>query len=119
MTRVLIVDDQPAFRRQLGQLLTRAGLLVVGEAGDIPTAETLAQSLRPDLAIVDVTLPGINGLEGARRLKALLPGLRVILISAYRDRAHVFRSAAAEAGAEAFIAKDDLDIDTVRTWKQA
>jgi DNA-binding NarL/FixJ family response regulator len=114
--RVLIVDDQLSFRRQLRQLLTYAGLEVVGEAGDIPTAEALVRSLQPDLAVVDIMLPGINGLEGTCRLKALAPQLRVILTSAYRDRAEVYRTASTEAGAEAFITKDDLDVSSVRAW---
>ena len=117
MTRVLIVDDQPAFRRHLRQLLTYAGLTVVGEAGDIPEAEAQVQALQPDLAVVDVMLPGVNGLEGTSRLKALAPTLRVILVSAYRDRAELFRAAAEEAGAEAFIAKDDLDLSVLRAWR--
>lgn len=118
MTRVLIVDDKPSFRRQLRQLLTRAGLTVVGEAADIPEAETLIQALRPDLAVVDVILPDVNGLEGTPRLKALDPGLRVILVSAHRDRAELFQTAAKEAGADAFISKDDLDLEVVRAWSK-
>jgi DNA-binding NarL/FixJ family response regulator len=118
MTRVLIVDDQPAFRAHLHQLLTLAGLMVVGEAGDIPEAEAQARASQPDLAVVDVMLPGVNGLEGAPRLKALLPTLRVILISAYADQADALRRAAAEAGAETFIPKDDLELDVVRAWKK-
>lgn len=116
MTRVLIVDDQPSFRRHLRRLLVHAGLTVVGEAGDIPEAESLVQALRPDLAVVDVRLPGVNGLEGTRRLKALALDLRVILVSAHRDQADAFRMAAAEVGAEAFVSKDDLELDVVRTW---
>ena len=116
MTRVLIVDDQPVFRHRLRRLLTFAGLTVVGEAGDIPAAERLIQALRPDLAVVDVMLPGVNGLEGTSRLKAHLPALRVILVSAHRDRAERFRTAAVEAGAEAFVSKDDLDVETVHMW---
>ncbi len=116
MTRVLIVDDQPAFRRQLRRLLTYAGLTVVGEAEDIPEAERQVQALQPDLAVVDVRLPGINGIEGTSRLKALAPDLRVILVSAYRDQAEIFCTAAEEVGAEAFIPKDDLDLNVVRTW---
>lgn len=118
MTRVLIVDDQPAFRRVLGQLLTQAGLVIIGEAGDIPEAEALVQANQPDLAVVDVMLPGVNGLEGTPRLKALAPALRVILISAYRDQAERLWAAAEEVGAEAFISKDDLDLSVVRTWKE-
>lgn len=118
MTRVLIVDDQASFRHQLRQLLIYAGLEVSGEAGDIPTAEGLVQSLRPDLAIVDIMLPGVNGLEGTRRLKAIDPHLRVILVSAYRDHAAAYRAAAAQAGADQFIAKDDLDVSVVRMWSE-
>ena len=116
--RVLIVDDQPAFRRQLCTLLTRAGFDVVGEASNIAEAETQARTIRPDLAVVDVMLPEINGLEGTPRLKTGAPGMRVILISAYRDRADLFRSAAQEVGAEAFFAKEDLDLQVVRGWKR-
>jgi DNA-binding NarL/FixJ family response regulator len=118
MTRVLIVDDQARFRRHLRRLLDRAGLTVVGEAGDIPEAEALAAALRPDLAVVDVVLPGISGLEGAPLLRTRLPGLRVILISAHENRADLFRAAARQAGAEGFVAKDELDIGVVRAWKE-
>lgn len=116
MTRVLIVDDQPAFRHQFHLLLNAAGFEVVGEAGNISEALTLVQATKPDLAIIDVMLPDVDGIEGAPRLKALLPGLRLILISAYRDQSELFCKAAQEVGAEAFIAKDDLDVTTVRMW---
>ncbi|MDY7079674.1 MAG: response regulator transcription factor [Chloroflexota bacterium] len=118
MTRVLIVDDRPTFRRHLRQLLTYAGLTVVGEAGDIPEAEAQVQALQPDLAVVDVMLPGINGLEGTPRLKALAPNLRVILISAHLNHAELFRTAATEAGAETFVPKDDLELNVVQEWKE-
>lgn len=114
MTRVLIVDDRAAFRRQLRALLLRAGLEVVGEAGDIPAAEALVISMQPDLAIVDVFLSGTSGIEGIRRLKALAPRLRVILMSAYHESA--WKEAALAAGAEAFVPKDDLDLALVQTW---
>ena len=119
MTRVLIVDDQPHFRRHLRRLLTYAGLNVVGEAETILEAEQILPQLRPDLAVLDVILPGVNGLAGTRRLKARLPDLHVILISAYRDQADGFRSAAEEVGADAFIAKDDLSLAVVQTWRKS
>lgn len=116
MTRVLIVDNQPAFRRQLRALLEHAGLDVVGEARDIPDAERKTRATHPDLAIVDVMLPGINGVEGTARLKAIAPRLRVILVSAYADRINLFRQVARDAGAEMFVAKDELDLEMVRSW---
>jgi DNA-binding NarL/FixJ family response regulator len=116
MTNVLIVDDQPAFRTQLRQMLTQAGLVVVGEAGDIPEAEAQALLLQPELAVVDVMLPGPNGFEGTRRLRTLLPGLRVIIVSAFGDRTQDFHRAAVEAGAEIFVLKDDLELCLVKSW---
>jgi DNA-binding NarL/FixJ family response regulator len=116
VTQVLIVDDQPAFRRHLRRLLTYAGLEVVGEAAGIPEAEALVQRLRPDLAVVDVMMPGTNGLEGVKRLKAQVPDLRVILVSAYADRAAALQQAAVSVGAEGFVPKDNLDLGVVRAW---
>jgi len=116
LTRVLIVDDRLSFCRHLRQLLTYVGLTVVGQARDIPEAEALVQTLQPDLAVVDVRLPGINGIEGTTRLKMLDPDLRVILVSAYPDQADLLRTAAAEIGAEAFVTKDDLNLEVVRDW---
>lgn len=117
MTRVLIVDDQPSFRRQLCALLRHVGIDDIGEANDIPEAEAKLRAASFDLAIVDVMLPGISGLEGVPRLKKILPNLRVIVISAYRDRVEIFRTAAQAAGAEAFIPKDDLDLQAVTNWQ--
>ena len=118
MTRVLIVDDQPSFRRHLRQLLTRADLIVVREAGDIPSAEKLAYDLKPDIAIVDVMLPGESGVVGAPKLKALVKNLRVILVSAHHDSAQLFQNLAQEVGAEAFIPKDELDLSVARKWAE-
>ncbi|HET9913181.1 MAG TPA: response regulator transcription factor [Anaerolineales bacterium] len=118
-TRVLIVDDQASFRRQLRQLLTHAGLTVVGEAGDVPEAKELTRELQPDLAIVDVSLPGENGLSGTPQLRALAPKMRVILVSAHNDSGQVLEKSALEAGAEAFIPKDDLELEVVKKWADA
>jgi two-component system nitrate/nitrite response regulator NarL len=118
MTRVLIVDDEPAFRRQLRRLLAYAGLCVVGEAGDIAEAEQLVAALQPDLVVVDLILPGVNGVEGIAQMKALCPGLRAILISAHRNQADLLRAAAEKAGAEAFIPKDELDLRVVQEWNR-
>jgi DNA-binding NarL/FixJ family response regulator len=116
MTRILIVDDQPAFRAQLRELLTQAGLTVVGEAGDIPEAEVRLATVQADLAVVDLMMPGPNGLEGTVRLKALCPALRVIVVSALRNTWHALQAAAVEAGAEKYVAKDDLELALVQRW---
>jgi len=100
----------------LRQLLSHAGLTVVGEADAIPAAIKLARNLTPDIAVVDVMLPGESGVEGTPQLKASAPNMRVILVSAHHDSAQVLKKSAEKAGAEAFIAKDDLDLDVVRKW---
>jgi DNA-binding NarL/FixJ family response regulator len=117
MTRVLIVDDQETFRRQLRRLFERAGFEVVGEAGDISAARKLVRKHRPDIAVVDLMLPGKSGLAGISVLKAEHPPLRVYLVSAYHDQAHVFATSAEEAGAEAFLPKEYLDLEEIETWK--
>ena len=119
MTRVLIVDDEPAFRRQLHRLLAYAGMCVVGEAADIPEAERLVADIQPDLVVVDLILPGINGVEGIALMKAVCPSLRVILISAQRNQANLLWAAAEEAGAEAYFPKDELDLGVVEAWNMS
>lgn len=116
MTRIIIIDDQPSFRRHLRELLTRAGLVVVGEAGDIPEAKELLQKTQPDMAILDVILPGESGIDGAPQLKALAPKMRIILVSAQYNRTQTFQNLATEAGAEAYLPKDDLNIEIVKKW---
>jgi len=117
MTRVLIVDDQPVFRRQLRRLFTFAGLRVVGEAGTIAEAEAEVQAGEPHLAVVDLILPGVDGMKGIARLKALAPELRVILVSVIQAHGDLVRAAAIEAGAEDFLPKEDLTLELVRLWK--
>ncbi len=116
MIRVLIVDDQPAFRKQLRSVLALTGLEVAGEAGSIHEALEILPDLAASLAVVDVEMPEINGVEGTRLLKKAFPGLRVILVSAYADQAALLKKSAASAGAETFIPKDRLDPEVIKGW---
>ena len=118
MTRILILDDQPEFRKQLRSVITFSGLVVVGEAGSVPEALELLPILSPDLAIVDIDLPGVNGINGTRLLKRACPKLRVILVSAYSDQSALFMKAAARVGAECFISKDRLDPEVIKSWER-
>jgi CheY-like chemotaxis protein len=118
MTRVLVVDDQEEFRLQLCSVLAYSGLEVVGEVGSIREALELLPGLSADLALVDVEMPEINGLDGTMLLKRITPGLRVILISAYADQVELLAKAAARVGAESFVSKDCIDTEVVLTWKR-
>ncbi|NLF50548.1 MAG: response regulator transcription factor [Leptolinea sp.] len=118
MTSVLIIDDQPVFRRQLKNLLLFAGMTVVGEARDLISGEQIARNKKPDIAVVDVMLPGESGLVGAKRLKDAAKGIRIFLVSAHHDSADLFSQLAEETGAEAFIPKDALDLEFVCKWME-
>ncbi len=110
---VLLVDDNPRFRQQLARLIgkTCPGAQMY-EAEDTAQALRLASHVHPQMAFVDVVLPEEDGIQCVRRIKALSPATRLILISAYPDRE--FRRLGLAAGALAFLDKKDIDAATVR-----
>ena len=103
--RVLIVDDQEPFRMAARMVVdVTDGFEVVGEAETGEQSVELAASLRPDLVLMDVNLPGINGLDATRRILADLGGdVIVLLVSTYEEAEYAPR--AAECGAAAYIPK--------------
>jgi DNA-binding NarL/FixJ family response regulator len=103
---VLIVDDNADFRTFAGRLLRRQGFDVVGEAGDGQSGLDAARRLRPDVLLLDVQLPGIDGFEVARRLRDDARVTQVVLISA-RDRRD-YGTAVVDCGARAFISKGEV-----------
>jgi DNA-binding NarL/FixJ family response regulator len=110
---VLLVDDNMRYRQQLGRLIGRThSATMLYEAEDIAEAMRLAEHVRPQLALIDVVLTEEDGIQCARRLKAISPATRVVLISAYPDRE--FRRLGLAAGAVAFLDKKDLDAAAVR-----
>ncbi|HEX4735689.1 MAG TPA: response regulator transcription factor [Thermoleophilaceae bacterium] len=103
---VLIVDDHASFRRIASKLLALHGYDVVGEAADGEAGLEAARLLRPDLVLLDVQLPGIDGFEVATRLSANGDSPAIVMVSS-RD-AEDFGDLIARSGARGFIAKDDL-----------
>jgi DNA-binding NarL/FixJ family response regulator len=104
--RVLVVDDHPSFRRCACALLTAEGFEVVGEATDGTTALELAEQLDPELVVLDIRLPDIDGFEVASRLLARDPGLEIVLVSS-RDRTE-YGDLIEESGARGFVSKAEL-----------
>lgn len=106
-TRILLVDDHPAYLERARALLEQhpdievGGIALSGEE-----AILLAADLRPDLVLVDYQMPGLNGIDTTRALKAQDPDLPVIIVSAHDDEA--YRVAAAEAGASEWVIKTDI-----------
>jgi DNA-binding NarL/FixJ family response regulator len=103
--RVMIVDDHPVFRQGLRNILVMdRDLNVVGEAADGDEAVERVQELLPDVVIMDINLPTLNGLQATRKLKELCPKVNVIMLTAYDDEEQIYH--AVQAGASAYHAKD-------------
>jgi DNA-binding NarL/FixJ family response regulator len=103
--RVLLVDDHVLVRDGLAALLDGiGGFDIVGEAGTGEEAVKQAQLLGPDVVLMDVRLPDIDGVEATRRIRAAVPGAAVLMLTMYDDDATVF--AAMRAGAQGYLLKD-------------
>jgi DNA-binding NarL/FixJ family response regulator len=103
--RVLIADDHPLFRHGLVALLNASpDFEVVGEATTGEEAIELAASLQPDVILMDIQMPGTNGIEATRRILHTSPHIRVLIITMFEDDASVFT--AMRAGARGYILKD-------------
>ena len=103
---VLTVDDQPTFRLAARQVIEATpGFALLGEADSGEAALALARSLAPDLVLVDVRMPGLDGLETARRLKASHPATAIVLVTACPDSVP---AGADSCGAEALVHKEEL-----------
>jgi DNA-binding NarL/FixJ family response regulator len=103
--RVLLVDDHPLFRAGVGQRLHDhdQDLEIVGEAGNSRQAQELVIRLAPDVVLLDIAMPGENGIDATRAIKAIAPAAVVIILSLYDDVQYV--EAALEAGAAGYFLK--------------
>jgi DNA-binding NarL/FixJ family response regulator len=105
MTRILLADDQAMIRAGLRKILEAEGdLVVVGEAGDGADAVDLARELRPDLVLMDIRMPVLDGIEATRRIVAAQPSVRVLVLTTFGLDTYVFDSL--RAGASGFMLKD-------------
>ncbi len=103
--RVLIADDQTLFRVGLARLLEEDPRVdIVGQAGDGAEAIKLAGALKPDVVLMDLKMPNVDGIEATRQILASYPGVRVLLLTTFEADNHVIQ--ALKAGASGYILKD-------------
>jgi DNA-binding NarL/FixJ family response regulator len=118
MIKILLVDDDPNIRRGLRMLLVmESDFSVVGEADDGWEALRLARELQPDVVVMDIRLPSLDGLSAAERLRASQPNSKVIILTLYGDPAN--RERAAQIGVADFIGKERSDGALVEAIRSA
>jgi DNA-binding NarL/FixJ family response regulator len=105
VTRIMIVDDQTLFRSGLGRLLdSDERVTVVGEAVDGLDAVRLASTLKPDVVLMDIKMPNLDGIEATRRIVAENPKVKVLMLTTFEADNHVIQ--ALKAGASGYVLKD-------------
>ena len=105
--RIVIVDDHPLFRKGLEQLINSSadGFGICGEAGDAAEGMTVIRQLKPDLVIVDLSLPGANGIELIKNIRAEFQKLPVLILSMHDESLYALR--ALRAGAQGYVMKQE------------
>ena len=112
-TRILLADDHKLMRSGLKALIEQQpDLTVVGEADDGRQAVALATSLKPDLLVMDIGMPNLNGIEAARQITQANPGTAIVILSMHSDESYVLR--ALKAGAKGYLLKDSAESDLIR-----
>jgi DNA-binding NarL/FixJ family response regulator len=110
MIRILLADDHSLVRRGFAMILAaQPDMQIAGEAGNGREAVELAQKIKPDVVIMDVTMPELNGVEATRRLIELSPRSRVLALSMHKDAVYVREIL--RAGARGYLLKDSADAD--------
>jgi DNA-binding NarL/FixJ family response regulator len=112
-TRVLLADDHRLIRTGLRLVITQnPSLTVVGEADDGRQAVAMAAEHKPDVIVMDIGMPNLNGIEAARQISEAHPEIAIVMLSMHSDEGYVLR--ALNAGARAYLLKDSADADLSR-----
>lgn len=116
--RILLADDHTVVRQGLRKLLEeRPDWEVIAEAGDGREAVRLAEQHKPDVAILDVAMPLLNGIEATRQITKRVPGTHVLVLSMHADEAYVTQIL--QAGATGYLLKDSADVDLLKAVGEA
>lgn len=113
MVQIILADDHAVMRRGLRLLLEQQeDFQVVGEAGNGREAVIMAESLTPDVAVLDITMPNLNGIEAAHQISAKHLGVAIVVLSMHADEGYVLR--ALKAGARGYLLKESTERDLVQ-----
>jgi DNA-binding NarL/FixJ family response regulator len=113
LIRILLCDDHAVIRRGLRLLLEQQDdFEVVGEASDGREAVNLAEALKPDIAVLDITMPNLNGIEAARQISAKQLGTAIIVLSMHADESFVLK--ALKAGARGYVLKEAPESELIK-----
>jgi DNA-binding NarL/FixJ family response regulator len=110
--RILLAEDHVMVRQGLRTFLEQAGMAVIGEAGDGQEALRIAHEQHPDVAVLDIGMPYLNGLETARRLREALPQTKIVLLTMHTEDPYVLE--AIQAGAVGYVLKTQAMLDLVQ-----
>jgi DNA-binding NarL/FixJ family response regulator len=116
--RVLIADDHPLMRKGLADILNGVeGIEVVGAAEDGAAAVALAYAVKPDIVLMDISMPGMDGIEATERLVEMDSHLRVVMLTSYSEREKITQALA--AGAVSYLTKDAPPEAVIRAIRSA
>jgi DNA-binding NarL/FixJ family response regulator len=115
--RIVIVDDHPLFRKGLEELIhSDAAFAVCGEAGNAAEAMDVIRKLNPDMAIVDLSLPGANGIELIKNIRAEFPALPILVLSMHDESLYALR--ALRAGADGYVMKHEAMANVIQAIRE-
>lgn len=115
-TRIMLVDDHPVFRSGLKHILcTESDYHVIAEADDGESAIDMVGDILPDIIIMDISMPGMDGIEVTRDIKRRLPDVRILMLTMYADEA--FLKESLDAGASGYVLKRAVDTELVHAVK--
>ena len=110
--RILLADDHTVVRKGLGLLLgSHPGFKVIAEAANGREAVAMAEAHKPDVVVLDVAMPLLNGIEAARQISAKLPQTAIVFLSMHSDEGYVLK--ALKSGAKAYLLKDSAEYDLI------
>ena len=116
--QIVVADDHKMIRRGLRRIIEEdgQGMEVVGEASDGMELMEFLQGMQPDLILLDISMPKLQGIEAARRIKSLYPGVKILILTMHNNRGYLYK--AMSAGVDGYILKEETDTELFSAIEQ-